>query len=811
VKLLLKSQVRFLARSPWSAATALVGVALGVASVVAVHLIGAEVQRSLDAAAPPHLRTLSHVLDRDALDAEDYFTLRDAWRKQPGVGLRGLVPLVEGQVLVGGEPAQLTGADWLTLPPPTAGDDAPLSVPDTVLVGRAVLADSALELEAGDAVVLGGREVTVAEVLDTGLGDALFADIALAHHLLGAGPGRVDRVGLALEDPWALWRQRLDRLMPGIGAGLPETGSDDVRTLLATLTPGAAPGWRIFDAAAERPSAALARSVLFNLGALGTLALLVSWFLIHQVGVIWLRRQRLVLSRLHELGAAPGSLRQAFLLLFVGIGAISTVIGVLLGSWLAAALLELSTTAVEVSASAGTAAALDAWVLGKAVVSGVGVCLVGGLGAFAREWRPGASAPGRRLALVALLAVIIGAGIGIEATGVLGGFAAIFAMSLIGVAAVSPVLASLRRGLVSRRMQWMRLLTRLALREVAWYPRVLSVALAALTLAIATSIGIGVMVESFRADFQRMLELRLAGDLYVYDVDGRVEAVAAWLDDRAEVARLGRFGENRTRLGGVPVDVGFARFDAAESARYGHDQALAAGEVLVSERLLRDLDLSVGESLRTESGSLRIAGMFPGFGDPRGRVLVDVASLDRLDLEPRFTRISVDLVPGTDPGTLSGPLTAGFPGVSVESRQAVRALALDIFDRTFAITQALTLLALLVAVVGTYNALTALRLQQASTTRLLEAQGVDRGGARRIALVRAGTVGGVAVALALPLGLAMAWTLCAVINPRSFGWTVALDVPLSGWLPPVLLGLAAALLTGALPAPRERGALHEAG
>jgi ABC-type antimicrobial peptide transport system permease subunit len=55
----------------------------------------------------------------------------------------------------------------------------------------------------------------------------------------------------------------------------------------------------------------------------------------------------------------------------------------------------------------------------------------------------------------------------------------------------------------------------------------------------------------------------------------------------------------------------------------------------------------------------------------------------------------------------------------------------------------------------------------------------------------------------------MAWTLCTVVNPRSFGWTVEMHLPPSGWLPPLLLGLLAAVLAGALPAPREGGALHE--
>jgi putative ABC transport system permease protein len=188
-------------------------------------------------------------------------------------------------------------------------------------------------------------------------------------------------------------------------------------------------------------------------------------------------------------------------------------------------------------------------------------------------------------------------------------------------------------------------------------------------------------------------------------------------------------------------------------------------------------------------------------------VLVDVASLAVLGVTPVFNRVTVDTAA---PAALGNALAQRFPEVRVEVRSAVRNQALEIFDRTFAITQALTVLALIVAAVGTYSALTALRLQQASSTRLLQAQGVVAAELRRIALIRAATMGGAAVLLALPLGIAMAWVLCAVINPRSFGWTVALQMPLTGWLPPLLLGLAAALLAGLLPAPREGGALEEA-
>lgn len=319
------------------------------------------------------------------------------------------------------------------------------------------------------------------------------------------------------------------------------------------------------------------------------------------------------------------------------------------------------------------------------------------------------------------------------------------------------------------------------------------------------------MVQSFRVDFERMLQVRLAGDLYLYDVGGRVEGLTDWLRRQDDVAAVSRFGETSARLAGRPVELGYARFDAAESGRYGFPRGLEPGEALINERLARDLRLAAGDPVRAAHGSLVVVGIFPGFGDPQGRVLVDVASLDRFGLAARYDRVTVTRAGRPSTGAaLTTRLAERFPRVRVEDRDDVRALALRIFDRTFAITQALTLLALVVAVVGTYNALTALRLNQAPTVRLLEAQGVSAAQMRRLALIRAGTVGAIAVLLALPLGMAMAWTLCNVINPRSFGWSVHLHLPPDGWLPPVLLGLAAAVLAGVLPAPREQGALHEA-
>jgi putative ABC transport system permease protein len=682
-------------------------------------------------------------------------------------------------------------------------------VPLPVIAGDALLAGAALGLEPQRPVTVNGRTLSVAGSVGDSQAEVLLADIGLAAELLGSTDDALSQVGLAVRDPWARWRQALDRLMPGISAGLPAAQALPLTALLPGVD--ADRKWQAVPVVAQRPNAAFARSVLFNLGALGTLALVVAWFLIYQVAVIWLRRQAAVFARLHALGVSRGELRMAFLGILTGLGVLATALGIAIGWPLAGALVRLATQGLP---DAAPPLVLDGWLLLKAAGSGLGVCMVGAVAAFARSsvpdgWRP--TTGWRRLwpMLPGLLVIV---GIGVDSSGVIGAFAAIAGLCLLALAAVPPLLAGLRRLSMRAGGPW---LLRLALRDVVWYPRVLGVALAALALAVATGIGIGLMVDSFRLDFSRMLTARLAGDLYVSELGDDFQAVERWLGAQPEVRSLRAAGTERVLVSGVAVDLGYAHFDALESARYGHAGALAADQVLLSEGLARRLDVGRGGRISVDGARLTVAGTFPGYGEAVGRALVDAAALPALGRTLRYDRLTViagsSAAAGPAPlGALEERLLAAFPGVRVASPQAVRAQSLTIFDRTFAITRALTLLALAVAAVGIYNALTALRLQQAPTLALLHAQGLSRAEAWQIGVLRCAVVGGAAVLVAWPLGVAMAWTLCAVVNPRSFGWTVPLALPPAGWAVPLLLGLATALLAGMLPAPRERGAMHEA-
>jgi putative ABC transport system permease protein len=232
---------------------------------------------------------------------------------------------------------------------------------------------------------------------------------------------------------------------------------------------------------------------------------------------------------------------------------------------------------------------------------------------------------------------------------------------------------------------------------------------------------------------------------------------------------------------------------------------LAAGDALLSERLARDLGVATNDSIVVADTVLRIRGVFPGFGDLQPRLLVDNTTASTLasslGIPLHYDRLSVAT---GDAQRVAQVLRARFPQLSVQQRGVMRRSALQIFDRTFAITQALTLVALAVASIGLYNALLGLKLNQGPALVLLRSMGVSARERRRVSLWRALGVGSTVLLVALPAGVVMAWLLCDVINPRAFGWSLQLRFSMGAVLPPLLTGALAIILTSVLPTPHER-------
>jgi putative ABC transport system permease protein len=354
-----------------------------------------------------------------------------------------------------------------------------------------------------------------------------------------------------------------------------------------------------------------------------------------------------------------------------------------------------------------------------------------------------------------------------------------------------------------------------------------SPALAALLVAIATTVALGIMIGSFRASVVAWLETTLQADVYVsapglaasrpeaalepalVRAVGRTHGVAA-LSTYRSVELLTERGPLRV----AALDPAPGRSALTYRLAAGSDatawRAFERGDVLVSEPLAYRERLRVGDSivLPTDRGprSRRVAGIFYDYGPDRGVVLLHRATYDALYDDRTIGSLAVYATPDTDAAALVAALrvlaAAVGQAVNVRSNRALRDASLVVFDRTFVITTVLRALAFSVAFVGVLAALAALQLERAREFGVLRASGVTPAQVRTLVVAQTGFMGFAAGAFAVPVGTALAALMIFVINRRSFGWSLEMRFSPDVVWQALALAVAAAVLAGIVPAVR---------
>ena len=169
-----------------------------------------------------------------------------------------------------------------------------------------------------------------------------------------------------------------------------------------------------------------------------------------------------------------------------------------------------------------------------------------------------------------------------------------------------------------------------------------------------------------------------------------------------------------------------------------------------------------------------------------------------------FTRVTLQTLPNTDHNALMAELeqvTAEMESsYALVSNTQLRELTLQVFDRTFAITNVLRSLAILVAFVGVVSTLMAMQLEKAREFAILRATGMTPPQSSALIMKQTAILGISAGLLAIPLGLLMSDILIDVINRRSFGWSLQHFLPASVLLEGIILAVIAAVIAGIYPA-----------
>src|SRR5690606_25079563 len=117
-------------------------------------------------------------------------------------------------------------------------------------------------------------------------------------------------------------------------------------------------------------------------------------------------------------------------------------------------------------------------------------------------------------------------------------------------------------------------------------------------------------------------------------------------------------------------------------------------------------------TLYTDQGpqTFEVVAIYYDYASDQGTVLMAQHVYQQYWNDPGLSALAVYLAPDAEADTVAANLRAALSGTAlqVQVNRALRAEALVIFDRTFAITNALRLLAVVVAFIGVLSALMAL-------------------------------------------------------------------------------------------------------
>ncbi len=824
------------------------GVALGVAVYVAVATANVEILRSFEQAILGVAgRTTLQVSSGTGVAGGFDETIIEAVSHADGVLLA--TPVIE------------VSAIWRPIPPaPTAPVILPILGVD-LLVESSVRDYRVTDADAKetdwerylepDAIFLGRRlaeryGLSVGLPLDVNAG-WLARRLVVRGLLEGQGPGKATLEELAVMDVAAaqFTFDRLGRLDRIDLVTDPARSVDEVsRAVQALLPPGLTvkrPDQR--NAQIER----MTRAFRLNVSLLSVVALLVGLFLVYNTVSFAVLRRRREVGILRSLGLSPGGIARLFLTEVVLIGIVGAVVGIGVGLALSNGVLQ--TLARTVSNLYGEVPAFPpvTWahpaVLMQGLLIGIGVAVLGSLGPIreALSVEPtqalipkgyetaGAIRVVPALAGAALifalagLAAVPGPVQGVPLFGYLSAF-----LVVLGFAWLSPVLIRVV-GSCLRLMLPLRAgcLARLAADELNRAPVRNAVAVSALMVGLALMIGVSAMIHSFRLTVDLWLEQTVKADLIVAPptwlgagpVGALPESMRGRLETIPGVMAVDSYRDVRMEFRDVPVVV-VARdlLLHAKHSRYlfmeGDSLAVLAetvrkDQIIVSETFARQFKLGRGDrmTLPGPQGPVEftIAGRFYDYSTDGGKVVLDRSLYARLWGDRSATVFPVYLEAGADPEAirrLVAERLQGGPPVMLLTNGELKREVLRIFDQTFAITYALEIIAVTVALLGIANTLLSGILERQRELAVLRAIGGTPAQVGRLILWESGLLGLAGTILGLGAGLVLSFLLIEVINKQSFGWTIVFYPAPWVWLEAAGLALLTTLLAGYGPARR---------
>ena len=823
-----RASFSYLLRHPWQLALSLIGIAVGVAVIVAVDLANASARKAFLMSMDTIAGEATHqVIGGPSGVSESVYA-----KLRVENGIRMSAPVVEGTISVKGTSLTLLGVDLFaeqdirSFTSEAQADESSGFGSAALFTGFLVTPGAAmtsartaeqLRLSVGDTFdVLADGWTRQAELLATiadensvGLDFLLVTDIATAQEWLDQA-GWLSRIDIRIEDA-------------------NEAALDKLRSVLPD-------GTQLLSAAGRtRSTAEMSKAFMTNLTAMSLLALLVGLFLIfNSVNFSVLQRRKLI-GVLRALGLTRRQLLAMILVEAGVLGLIAGGLGLILGIALGEQLLELVSRTINdlyfrVSV---TDVSIESFSLIKGMIAGIGVALVAAafpaieatsyqprlaltrssLEHRARKVLPALTLIGLVTMAAAILLIVI------SGTSLVAGLVAVFLL-ILGFALCVPLFVSFASTLTVPLVEKLGgTIARMAVAGIASGLSRTGVAIVALAIAVSATIGVSIMVDSFRGSVSTWLEQTLQADVYASALRGTmdpelIEAIRN-LDGVADVSTRKRAwvedvnGRMQLLVFEMPPEsyVGTELLDADPADAWPAWETRDA--VFVSEPYAYQNDVGAGDSimLPTDHGprEFAVAARFQSYDINASGIMVSRKTYARHYLDDTIDSLGLYLASDVEVGAIVAQverLSSDWQRLYVRSNANLQRESLRIFDRTFVITDVLYWLTLGVAFIGILSAMLALQLERAREFATLRALGMTPTQVGSMITAQTGIIGLLSGIASLPLGVVMAYVLIKVINRRAFGWQIDMTIAPGILAVSVVFAVAAALLAGLYPAYR---------
>lgn len=828
---------RHLSRHRLRTALTLLGVALGVAVAVAMQLANGTALAAFAGTARAVAGPAAWQIVAPGGEVDEALLPR----LRPLADLATFSPVLEAPAVVAGKTQiafRLIGTDLLAQHAFRGYSDAVAPGADEGWPGGTWLTPAAadrLALKPGDelALIVHDRRVTVrvegllrASRETAGLDPwVAFMDVAALQELCGR-TGKLDRLDV-----------------------LPRAGVTPA-ALRAAIAPTLGPGLALAEPAeATRTAERMLAAFRLNMMALSFVALIVGGYLIYNAVAISVVQRRREVAILRALGTLRAQIFALFAAEALVVGLLGGACGLALGALFAQGAVGVvgrTVDALYVDAAVGSVA----WApmpFAIALAAGVAIALVAALAPAleaadtppalamrAGSWE--ARQRGRTWPWAALGGVLLLAAAALARLPAIGGMPlagyAAAALLVLGCSFWAPIAVVAMANAASALADRLAAPASLALAARNFRQAVgrNAVAVAAVMVGAAMTIGVATMVGSFRTTVAAWIETTLPGSFYLHapsagatgglgtiaTVDprtiGLVSQVPGVLAVEGFRERLLPFRGVTIHLGGADMDVlarhGRLVLRDGGDARPHYAACIGRDRVLVSEALTIKHGIDAGDRLElpTPAGprAFEVDAVYHDYASDQGYVLMDRGTYMHHWHDPSVTDIAVYTAPNTDLEALRGRLRTalGDAPVVITGSEQLRGQVMRVFDDTFAITYAMHVVAIAVSLLGVAGALAALVLERGREIAVLRQVGLLRRQIAAMVVAEAGLIGITGSALGLVAGGMLAALLIQVINRQSFGWTVHFQAPVGFAALTVLAVVAAAMLAGWLPARR---------